>query len=56
MEVKITEVHFERVYNLGNYESMRVGLTATVANGQDHQEVLKALDQETVKFRKARES
>jgi hypothetical protein len=31
---QIKEVHFERIFNLGNYESFRIGLTATVGPKQ----------------------
>lgn len=55
-KLNIREVSFERVFNLGNYESMRVGLVATVSDEQDFQQVIKALDAETVKYRKAREA
>lgn len=41
---------------MGNYETLDVELVATVSEEQDHQEVLKLLDKETMKFRKAREA
>jgi hypothetical protein len=31
--VKIKEVYFERVFNLGNYETFRIGLHGTVGPG-----------------------
>ena len=52
----ITEVHFTRKFNLGNYETMDVGFVATVAKDQDVETVLKALDQATIKYRKGREA
>jgi hypothetical protein len=51
----IKEVHFTRKFNLGNYETMDVGFVATVSEGQDPGEVLKALDKATVTYRKGRE-
>jgi proteasome assembly chaperone (PAC2) family protein len=52
---QIKEVYFERVFNLGNYETMRLGLHATVAANQTAQEVVQALDAFTVKMRKNRD-
>jgi len=51
----ITEVHFTRKFNLGNYETMDVGFVATVSETQNPGEVLKALDDATIKYRKGRE-
>jgi hypothetical protein len=39
---QIKEVCFERVFHLGNYESFRVGLTATVGPEQTAEEVITA--------------
>jgi hypothetical protein len=52
-EVKIKEVHFERVFNLrqGSYESFRIGLTATVGPNHTVDQVVAALDRETVRIR-----
>ncbi len=47
----IKEVHFSRKFNLGNYETMDVGFVATVAEGQNPSEVVKALDRATVLYR-----
>jgi hypothetical protein len=44
-------VYFERVFNLGNYESFRVGLTTTVGPKQTAEEVVTALDELTMKIR-----
>jgi proteasome assembly chaperone (PAC2) family protein len=52
---QIKEVYFERVFNLGNYETMRIGLHATVAVNQTAQEVIQALDAFTVKMRNNRD-
>lgn len=49
MEIK--EVSFRRKFNLGNYETMDVELTATVAPGEDVDEVVRALDRKTVEIR-----
>jgi hypothetical protein len=51
---QIKEVYFERVFNLGNYESFRIGLTATVGVKQTAEEVVTALDEFTVKLRNKR--
>jgi hypothetical protein len=50
-EPKIKEVHFERVFNLGNYESFRIGFTATVGPTDNLENVLTALDERTVQAR-----
>jgi hypothetical protein len=52
MEIKITEVHFSRKFNLGNYETEDIGFVATVVDGQKPDDVLKALDTATQKYRK----
>jgi proteasome assembly chaperone (PAC2) family protein len=52
---QIKEVYFERVFNLGNYETIRIGLHATVAAQQTAQEVVQALDAFTVKMRNNRD-
>jgi hypothetical protein len=49
-EERITEVYFERVFNLGNYETMRMGLKATVAE-KKADELLKYLSRYTMKVR-----
>jgi proteasome assembly chaperone (PAC2) family protein len=48
----VTEVYFERVFNLGNYETMRMGLKATVGPDSTPAEILKYLDKYTMKVRK----
>jgi hypothetical protein len=53
-DMKIKEVYFERVFNLGNYESFRVGLTATVGPKQTVEDVVAMLDEFTVKMRNKR--
>ena len=53
--INITEVHFTRKFNLGNYETMDIGYVATVAPGQKPEDAIRALDKETTKYRKARE-
>lgn len=49
MEIK--EVSFRRKFNLGNYETMDIELTATVGPEDDVNEVVKALDRKTVEIR-----
>ena len=51
IDKQITEVYFERVYNLGNYETFRLGLKATVGPKQTPEEVVEALDEFTMKIR-----
>jgi hypothetical protein len=53
-ETKIREVAFRRKFNLGNYETFDVELTATVGEGQDAKEVLRALDKATQEYKKER--
>ena len=48
----IKEVSFNRKFNLGNYETMDVGLVATISDGQSVSETLKTLDKYTIKYRK----
>jgi hypothetical protein len=47
----IKEVYFERVFNLGNYETFRIGLTATVGPKQTAEEVAAMLDDATIAIR-----
>jgi len=54
LKVNITEVHFTRKFNFGNYETMDIGYVATVAPNQKPEDVIKALDLETIKYRKWR--
>jgi hypothetical protein len=51
---QIKEVYFERVFNLGNYETFRLGLHATVGQGQSVEQVITDLDEFTVKIRNKR--
>lgn len=48
---QIKEVYFERVFNLGNYETFRLGLHATVGPKQTAEEVIVQLDDFTMKMR-----
>lgn len=52
--MKIKEVSFRRKFNLGNYETMDIELTATVGPEDDVEEVVKALDKKTVAIRNKR--
>jgi hypothetical protein len=49
--MKITEVHFTRKINLGNYETEDIGFVATVSATEDPMEILKELDSMTKKYR-----
>jgi len=51
----IREVSLSRKFNLGNYEMLEVGFIATIQEGQNPGEVLKALDKATVLYKKERE-
>jgi len=55
IEQNINEVYFERVFNLGNYETMRIGLKATVTEEYGVAKTLLALDKATVRYRKGME-
>jgi len=48
---QVREVYFERVFNLGNYETFRLGLHATVLPGQTVESMVQELDEFTVKIR-----
>jgi hypothetical protein len=52
MEIK--EISFRRKFNLGNYESMDIELTATIGPEDDVDEVYKALDKKTVQLRNSK--
>ena len=52
----VIEVSFERVFNLGNYETCRIGLKATVTRENGVANTLKALDKATVEYRKKMEA
>ena len=54
--LQVREVAVRRKFNLGNYETLDIEFIATVNEGQDFQEVAKALDKETRLFKKYRES
>jgi len=52
----IIEVYFERVFNLGNYETMRVGLKATVTPEHGVEKTLAALDKATTLYKEGRKA
>lgn len=54
IEKQITEVSFERVFNLGNYETFRLGLKATVGPRQTLEDLIAELDEFTLKIRNKR--
>jgi proteasome assembly chaperone (PAC2) family protein len=56
IEDLVTEVYLERVFNLGSYETMRIGLKATAAPDKTPAEIIRALDKYTVQMRKGREA
>ena len=43
-KTRVTSLHVGRVYNLGNYENMRVEVTVQVASGDDPGRVLRTLE------------
>lgn len=49
--MKIKEVTFTRKFNLGNYATMAVSLTATIGPEDDVDEVFRALDKKTIEVR-----
>jgi hypothetical protein len=49
----VIEATFGRVFNLGNYETFRVELKATVGANQTPEAVVEALDAMTVKMHRA---
>jgi hypothetical protein len=51
---QIKEVYFERVFNLRNYETFRLGLRATIGSGQTVEDVVSELDDFTVRIRNKR--
>jgi len=53
VEQNINEVYFERVFNLGNYETARIGLRATVTGEFGVAKTLQALDKATVRYRES---
>ena len=53
IENNINEVYFERVFNLGNYETCRIGLRATVTENNNVANTLVALDKATVRYRQS---
>lgn len=52
---QIKEVYFERVFNLGNYETFRLGLTATVGPKQTAESIVYMLDDFTIRVRDRRD-
>jgi len=54
-DVTVKEVSFRRKFNLGNYETLDIELTAAINDGQNVREVLSALEKETIKYMKFRE-
>ena len=54
-EPNIREVAMRRKFNIGNYETLDVELTATVGPGQNPGDILIALDKATLKYRKERD-
>lgn len=56
VEQNINEVYFERVFNMGNYETVRIGLRATVTDEFGVAKTLRALDKATVIYRKSMEN
>ena len=52
MKIGTVSISYSRKFNLGNYETEDINFVATVAEGQKPDDVLKALDLATVKYRK----
>lgn len=51
---QIREAYFDRVFNLGNYETFHLGLHAAVGAGQNAETVIEDLDAFTLKMRNER--
>lgn len=51
---EIKEITFRRKFNLGNYETMDIELTATIGPEDSVDEVFKALDKKTVQLRNSK--
>ena len=49
---KVTEVRLDRTYNLGNYESAKIGLTAEVDDGETPEDVFEDLLAEIKAFKR----
>lgn len=49
--MKITQVTYRRVYNLGNYETMHVEMTATIEPTETAQDAVKKLAEEAAVYR-----
>jgi hypothetical protein len=49
---QINEMYFERVFNLGNYETFRVGLRATISEHDDKSKIAEQLDAAILKVRR----
>ncbi|NWJ94553.1 MAG: hypothetical protein HXX20_02125 [Chloroflexi bacterium] len=47
--MKITEVRIEMLFNLGNYENKKIGLSAELAEGESPAEAMALLEEELVK-------
>jgi len=43
----IREIGFRRKFNLGNYETMDIELIATISEGQNADEIISLLDDQT---------
>lgn len=51
MEKAITEVKFERTFNLGNYENVKIGFTATIGpENPDVEKTLTGLDRAAIRW------
>ena len=48
---KIKEIEVTRKFNLGNYQTLDIGLVATVGEGEDVSQVARALDQKIIEIR-----
>ena len=49
--MKVNEVSYGRTFNLGNYESLRVEMKASVDDGEDPKEVAKKLAAEVSAYK-----
>jgi len=50
--MKITKVNYGRTINMGNYESVRIDLTADIEEGENWREALETLKEKMLKEEK----
>lgn len=51
---QIKEMTIQRKFNLGNYQTLDIGLVATIEPGDDIDEVAKAMDKKILNIKKTK--